>query len=367
METEDFKKILAENKAHFIERIRKERGISHLRYVCEYDYSEFPFLPEEYYEQKWFESYFDFFVREYLINDSLKEALDSDYGFDNIIVWPPRKSIGLVTGYNNHEFEEDHPIEFYIEGDEGKIGFRYTGMPYDEDKFESCFFADDSEYCLEQLVILSFEGFASHYGKYNIIGMSFESFFDAYFNSEMYQLFYEMVSGSIKEAKDIIAIKTIPQMTSKYLTTYRFVVEKRFRNSEADNYYVYKGENPNNYIKFAGELWRIIKVESDGTIKIAQLDSDFGEFVFDDRYNGSCPKDEYNCKGFSNFETSRLKDTMMDIFDNGIRLPGRKDFKFNQFQKTNCPCTQEIPRQKFLANSSQLSKIITDQRLIATA
>ena len=40
----------------------------------------------------------------------------------------------------------------------------------------------------------------------------------------------------------------------------------------ADTYeegrYIYKGANPNNYITFNNELWRIISVENDGTIKI---------------------------------------------------------------------------------------------------
>ena len=74
-----------------------------------------------------------------------------------------------------------------------------------------------------------------------------------------------------------------------------------------DDYYVYKGENPNNYIRFANELWRIVKVESDGTIKIIQINNDFDSIVFDDRYNSACPEDEYNCNGFNNFVNSRIK------------------------------------------------------------
>ena len=34
------------------------------------------------------------------------------------------------------------------------------------------------------------------------------------------------------------------------------------------NRFIYKGENPNNYIKFNNENWRIISIEDDGTIKI---------------------------------------------------------------------------------------------------
>jgi len=45
----------------------------------------------------------------------------------------------------------------------------------------------------------------------------------------------------------------------------------------ADEYeegrYVYKGANPNNYITFNDETWRILSVETDGTLKIMKKDS----------------------------------------------------------------------------------------------
>ncbi|MCI9084745.1 MAG: hypothetical protein HFH46_03945, partial [Bacilli bacterium] len=37
--------------------------------------------------------------------------------------------------------------------------------------------------------------------------------------------------------------------------------------------YVYKGANPNNYITFNNELWRILSVESDGSLKIIKNES----------------------------------------------------------------------------------------------
>ena len=53
----------------------------------------------------------------------------------------------------------------------------------------------------------------------------------------------------------------------------------------ADTYeegrYIYKGANPNNYITFSGETWRIISVESDNTIKIMRNES-IGDMVWDE-------------------------------------------------------------------------------------
>lgn len=100
-----------------------------------------------------------------------------------------------------------------------------------------------------------------------------------------------------------------------------------------DDYYIYKGEKPNNYIQFANHLWRIVKIESDGTIKIIQTDNEFEEMNFDNRYNSTCPNDEYDCAGFNNFETSRLKDRMMKIFNEGYKTYEYK-FSLSDFEKT---------------------------------
>lgn len=43
---------------------------------------------------------------------------------------------------------------------------------------------------------------------------------------------------------------------------------------------IYKGINPNNYIKFNNELWRILSVESDDTLKIMRKNS-IGNMAFD--------------------------------------------------------------------------------------
>ena len=47
-----------------------------------------------------------------------------------------------------------------------------------------------------------------------------------------------------------------------------------------DGKYTYKGVNPNNYITFNNETWRIISVENDGTIKIMRNES-IGNQVWD--------------------------------------------------------------------------------------
>ena len=41
-----------------------------------------------------------------------------------------------------------------------------------------------------------------------------------------------------------------------------------YADATEPNRYIYKGQNPNNYITFNNELWRIISVENDDTLKI---------------------------------------------------------------------------------------------------
>ena len=46
-----------------------------------------------------------------------------------------------------------------------------------------------------------------------------------------------------------------------------------YEDPTEDNRYIYKGANPNNYVKFNNELWRIIAQESDNTLKIITIDN----------------------------------------------------------------------------------------------
>lgn len=70
-----------------------------------------------------------------------------------------------------------------------------------------------------------------------------------------------------------------------------------YKDEYEEGRYIYKGENPNNYITFNNEYagWRIISVEKDGTIKIIKNQS-IGKMIFDDGDNGTyCDNDTYGC------------------------------------------------------------------------
>ena len=66
-------------------------------------------------------------------------------------------------------------------------------------------------------------------------------------------------------AKGNIKIKLV-DITDNVVTSGDGLYEDEYE----DGRYVYKGANPNNYIKFNNELWRIISKEADGTYKIVR-------------------------------------------------------------------------------------------------
>lgn len=75
--------------------------------------------------------------------------------------------------------------------------------------------------------------------------------------------------------------------------------------------YIFRGEEVNNYVEFAGKIWRIISIDSDNTIKLIENNSE--EFVvYDDRYNS---KEKYNF-GKNDYNLSRIKDNLKKLYDN---------------------------------------------------
>ena len=84
--------------------------------------------------------------------------------------------------------------------------------------------------------------------------------------------------GNIKCNPKIVKEKLLENLTTKgdglYIDEYE------------EGRYVYKGVNPNNYLKFNDELWRIVSLENDGTIKIykeAAFGQNFDETGYRDK------------------------------------------------------------------------------------
>ena len=97
--------------------------------------------------------------------------------------------------------------------------------------------------------------------------------------------------GNIKESENCefggIKVNTVTDGDGLYKDTYE------------EGKCTYKGTNPNNYIIFNNEMWRIISTEQDGTIKIIR-DKITYERVFDEannRLTGYCSNENTNGQG----------------------------------------------------------------------
>lgn len=85
------------------------------------------------------------------------------------------------------------------------------------------------------------------------------------------------------------------------------VEEGLYETSEG---YVYRGENVNNYLEFAGKQWRIIKIGEDGTVRVI-LASRLEQLAWDNRYN----VDKKFNAGINNYSVSRIKERLQEIYN----------------------------------------------------
>lgn len=80
--------------------------------------------------------------------------------------------------------------------------------------------------------------------------------------------------------------------------------------------YVFRGDNPDNYVKFAEKNWRIIGIDESNNIKLIYSDIIMSYIKWDDRYN----EETNDSKGINNFEVSRLKEFLDSYIDSNITL-----------------------------------------------
>lgn len=77
-----------------------------------------------------------------------------------------------------------------------------------------------------------------------------------------------------------------------------------------EDFYYFRGENPNNYVLLDEILYRIISINSEKQIRVVSTKS-YGSSVWDDRYNSS--EDRY--VGINNYEKSRIKEYLEDLYN----------------------------------------------------
>lgn len=98
---------------------------------------------------------------------------------------------------------------------------------------------------------------------------------------------------------------------------------------QQNDYYIYRGDSVNNYILFNKQLFRVVKINNDGTLKVIETDyvlknnkntneyktSRRSSIAWDDRYNS----EKNNYSGFNDYVheniNSRIKDSLTNIYN----------------------------------------------------
>jgi len=80
-----------------------------------------------------------------------------------------------------------------------------------------------------------------------------------------------------------------------------------------ENTYYYRGENPNNYVKFANHNWRIVKIDEEGNVRII-LDDLLEKQVWDDRYN----EEKSFEAGINDYRVSRIHDYLVNLYNSNF-------------------------------------------------
>ena len=78
-----------------------------------------------------------------------------------------------------------------------------------------------------------------------------------------------------------------------------------------NNYYLFRGEQINNYVKFAGKNWRILRINEDNTVRMI-LEDKIDTVAWDDRYNDI----QKESVGKNDYQLSRIKQTLNKYFTN---------------------------------------------------
>lgn len=131
------------------------------------------------------------------------------------------------------------------------------------------------------------------------------------------------------KAKGNIVNKTLSEQLKENVITSG---DGLYKDPYETDRYIFKGTSPNNFINFNNELWRIVSIESDGTIKIIRnavlsetipFDKDGSESG--SRYQGSsgyCDSYDYACNVWgSNSTTLNSSGSNVTTFPDNEALP----------------------------------------------
>lgn len=93
--------------------------------------------------------------------------------------------------------------------------------------------------------------------------------------------------------------------------------------------YVYRGDDVKNYVSFNNQLWRIVKIDSEGDIKLVSAFHSENRYSFDDSYNSENKKNSGNTTDYLH---TNIRKTLNDYYKNNFN----KDEKARIVSKNLC-------------------------------
>lgn len=82
---------------------------------------------------------------------------------------------------------------------------------------------------------------------------------------------------------------------------------------ESEGEYIFKGKNVNNYVSFGGLVWRIMKIDENGNLRLIKNTAEKNKKLWDNKYNVSVKKN-YGINDYKNsFILERLNDSYAEV------------------------------------------------------
>lgn len=124
--------------------------------------------------------------------------------------------------------------------------------------------------------------------------------------------------------------------------------------------YVYRGSNPNNYITFNNETWRIIAKEVDGTYKIVRNELLSEEMLFDeDNYRGTyCANGSFGCNVWSS--TANMVGSPAEFSNNVYTGTVLLDSTLNTYLNTTYLNSISVNADKIVNHTWNIGSVVTD-------
>lgn len=220
---QEAQKIIQAGTEEFLLEIKKSRkdDWKKLKRVS-LDFSIFSPLNDEYSELKFFERVLVEKIREHLVL-SVFEGLFKLHRIKTTL-YETRKCVW----HSNTSLEKSVPLTFITDIDGTRIGYRFANSVDDEDELQELM----HYYQINKIAIIQFDS-TIPYDRNDYISeslkqyesyVSLESFFEKYFSLEEYRLYIHMTRKAVKQANEIIGLRTIRTMSGQNLSNFKEIM-----------------------------------------------------------------------------------------------------------------------------------------------